>query len=403
MPKKLPEKKYLLARYGGHGDALFLTPVWHEIKRRNPNAIIDVAMRDSVAPLFEQDPAITKLMPLRRMPPYNIDSVEYEHGWIALEAIKHRYDYPIDYKFSIEDNGIHKDSAGNDPLKAWLRSQNSNYQNIYDLNLAWANIDPATVPEALKRPRLYISNEERKQGRDMWNATGKFPKIAVQLGASSLTRTYYYAEELVADIRKANPEAIIAVYQPETISWIFRYSPVSHKKISIDGPDSWRKTAAIIANADICLCADTGMSHVAEALDVPSVNIYTTVPAWTRTKYYKYSRSIQPKDVNCHPCFIIHAYCPGRMAEVKKQLTDRERQILDFRDNKVPSQEVVRRLNTTQQGLFSEVQALKIRMDGFGHLRPKCIESISKAQILAVLVRELDNIWRVKVRENKSA
>ena len=67
--------------------------------------------------------------------------------------------------------------------------------------------------------------------------------------------------------------------------------------------------AVIIASVDAVIAVDTGLAHLAAALDTPTIALYgPTSPGLTGT-YGKHQIHLQP-EINCAPCFNKHCYTP---------------------------------------------------------------------------------------------
>lgn len=376
--KKLKEKGWLLCRFGGVGDGLILTSVCEAIKSRDPEAIVHYAIREDQVELYEHNPDIDKVIPIRRMPPSGMDCVKVRGLWCTLDYIKGDYWRALDYKNSIENNSLYQKL----PYGYWVRTMNSNWQNWVDLSLGWANIDPSTISDAIKRPKLYLQKEEIEEAR---STVGKgHPKIGIHMISSSLARTWYYASVLAPLLLNKYPEGVVFFWTGA--SWI-KY----HNKQKEDlGQYSLRQSAALVSHLDLLIASDSAFSHIAEAVNTKSLNIYTTVPAWTRSRYYKYASNLQAR-TECSPCFAIWSECPLAEQKALDSLSQREKMIVQLNQAKTPIETACRTLNTTPRGLELEFEAVRNKIQGLKQTEAPCLRSIDPDEVLLEADRILGN------------
>ncbi len=72
--------------------------------------------------------------------------------------------------------------------------------------------------------------------------------------------------------------------------WYGNYWQIGRSRLPApEGIDPMRATAAMIAQADLLISADTCVSHLAESdgINTQHVTYYSTVPAWCRSLYYQ--------------------------------------------------------------------------------------------------------------------
>lgn len=369
-------QKYLLCRFGGIGDSVILTPVLKWIHEKLGSEV-HFAVPEHQVPLFDNLTFIDKVLPTRRFQSGNEDCVPYKDlGWVTLMAIKDQYDMPIDLKNSVENNTLYPYLVPK--VGAWASSQNSNFQNWIDLTFGWCKIDPTKVPDKDKKPLYKLKPEEVR-----W-AKKELPeglKIGIHCEASSHSRTWYRITALGNKIIEAFPQATVLVWN-EGI-WHIAKSGVSRPLAN----PNLRKSIALINECDVIFAADSMISHVAEAIGVPYVAVYSTIPPWTRTMYYEHAHPIEV-EMNCHPCFNLHRDCPFNREHALEQLTERERKIFDLQKQNKQPPEVAHELNTTPQLIVNEFRLLAQKLDTVAQREPPCIGKISEEDIIFKL-REL--------------
>lgn len=404
MTKKTTEKpRYLLTRFGGKGDALFLTAVAHQLAR---DYIVDVAINETAMSLLGNNPDIDTIYPARRFghPPmqnnikngHPMDMVYVDGAWICVEALYSRYesDSPFrpynvaNYRFVIESNSIHHDID---------KSQNSNYINTYDQHLGWAGIDPEKITPYEKRPYYWTTAEEQAWAGKLFESLPK-PVVMIQTFASSPARTYFRLSELVNELSTKVGTLMVWYGNRWQINESVMMAP--------EGIDPMRATAAMIEKADLLISADTCVSHLAEALNTQHETYYSTVPAWCRSKYYSNEITVESevryKNRVCK-CSIIARDCPRRQKEAFESLTARERELLKWLKPEikqdmglvwVPSPAAGKpgheRFGTSPQGFDTLVQAAATKYDSGRQAEAYCIESLDLLPVSLATIKMLE-------------
>src|SRR3990172_4068002 len=284
-------KTAILFRLGGLGDVIILTVVARELQKRGYE--VDGCFGSPTCDtkkLLENTKLFRTIYQSGRIFT-GLDVYEGEDkDAFSIEFLKNHYDLVVDYKLSVELNSHYRHIQGQ--TKEWFQSQSSNYVNWMDIMLGWAGIDPATVED--KSPVYIIEPQEREWADKIIGREKGTIVFTVQLNASSLVRTWYHPQHL--------PGAIKDAFQMPTKVIIFDGATWHMVKGKSSFPiqipkefDPIRASAALVGSSDMFVGADSGFSHIAEALKVKSLTVYTTVPAWTRMKYYKYSYAIEPE------------------------------------------------------------------------------------------------------------
>ncbi|RLI91164.1 MAG: hypothetical protein DRO65_01720, partial [Candidatus Altiarchaeales archaeon] len=362
-----PIKSALIQRYGGIGDSMICTSLARIIKKVY-NCKVDFAVRDTLAPLFENLDCFDNVFPIKRFQPGHVDTIKTRYGYAALASLKRKYDLDADMKNSIENNR----SGNNFHLGPWANSVNSNYFHWLDMHLSWVNIDWTQIPDAWKRPIYKVTDEESKWAESILNDFKT--RIGIQMVASSLARTYYAAHFLPPLLAKRF-SAIVLFWDGNQWLIFTKEGRIGNLKCTL------RQSAALVSKLNLFISADSGFSHIAEALAVPSISLYSTVPSWTRVKYYKHTIPLEV-DIPCRPCFTLQRYCPARQKQAIDSLSKREKRILWAQKNRIPIQVIAQELNTTVEGISREFASIKERLESQSMIQAKCLNLISIDEIL---------------------
>ncbi len=371
--------KYLLCRYGGIGDTIILTVVAKAIKNISPESEVHIAVRDEHVDLLEHISCIDKVLPIKRMMSGHIDCLETAYGWASIASLAHKYDMPIDYRYLIEGNTMHRHMASQ--VGEWMASQNSNYQNWIDLSLSWANIDPTQVTD--KNPQYALLDEEVKWARK--EVEGIQPIIAVNMTASSRSRTRINSHELIRPILQAFPSYSVIWWSNEERTW-YKFNknglePFSQKV-------TLRQSIALLAQCEVFVAMDSGLSHMADsissAIGLKTICFYTTVPSWTRSQYFAHCHAVDA-DLPCAPCFNLHLYCPENRRKAIAGLSEREKKVMGARSGQLDPQALSKELGVSFDDLEKEVKVVEGHLNTLAAVEPECTKQITPDRIIAQL------------------
>lgn len=385
-------KKALMLRVGGLGDILILTPIAKELHKRGYEVdFFCGSPTGDVWELIKGLPYLHDVKKIERNQITNTDCVKLENeDYISVEILKDKYDEVFDFKYSVEAN-----VAGLNKRGGWRESINSNYNNWIDLSFGWANIDPASIAVYEKIPEIHLDSKyiDFVLSTPLGQRTGRqFRVIGIQLQASTLIRTWYKAGELPELLHKAYPNDMVVVFAN---NWI---CITSNGKFEIKYPEGYNPlccSAALISQMDCFISADSGSSHLAEATEVPTVGIYTTVPAWTRTKHYVYAHPIEAI-AECFPCFTLDAFCPLEKKKAEESLNERERDILDAAKRNADINEYARKYNVPPKAIEMEAQSAFQKMQALSTTEPACVKSITADMILEKVSNVINGVPRIK-------
>lgn len=328
-------KRFLLLRYGGMGDNLFLTPVAKELHRRGYE--VDVVTAEHSGAILQNNPFISRLYvakregPIRSLPDgkavnlVDVDGVRIPdiglyNSYLSTDGNAPWRPYNVCSFLNIIENNTHHPEI--------CSTQMSCFSNTYDNHLMWAGIDPTTVDPEDKRPVYRVTKEERAWAKSvLGEMNGRV--VLVQTSSSSLAKIYPPVEIMSwLQYAKGHPVLLWNQTGDRTGHW------------SLDGVKvalpphipSIRCTGALLEHCAFAITADTATSHLAEALGVRHMTYYTFVPAWTISKYYKYEITIDSTakvDGRVCKCYQITRDCPRIQVEAFKKLSKDEQELLN--------------------------------------------------------------------------
>ena len=266
----IPSKKYyvgcvkpndtiIIRRIGGMGDVIWTLPVAKYLKEKY-NCTIKYCT-------FEKDWDIFKNLSY-------VDEV-LKKPYISVEDAL-ATNWILDYWYSIEGNSV----AG--------------FEDSYDISWEWAfgkDANKDYVKECLQ-----LTQQEESFAKEIF----KNPTIIVALQSSAVKRSYPYAQAIINGIKDKGYDIAIVGNIPQKDQ---------DGVINMTGKTNIRELFALIKESKMVICVDSGNLHIASQFNVPTICLFTTVKAYTRTKYYPNVTAIET-DIACSPCLQINEYCP---------------------------------------------------------------------------------------------
>jgi len=276
--QSLDGKRLLVARYGGGGDLMFITGLVRELKRRWPGATrLDVICDRKWHFIWSTNRDVRRYMAYRRR--FTVEEIE-EHDYLLI-------------------------------FEGLIEADPAPRGNVYDLFYERAGIDPATVPPGNKRPHWTPAPGDAKKARRLLRELGveDRPTVAVQWRSNSPIRTYPSRPlwQVCQELADAGCEVLILGRDREVPRWARgeRVHRLAENGARIE------ILAALVGMVDLLVGPDSFFTHLAAAVETPSVALYGPFTAESRVKYYPRCTTLEAK-ADCAPCFIHgHQPCPN--------------------------------------------------------------------------------------------
>lgn len=375
--------KVLLTRFGGIGDTFPVMVAARNLSKQGHE--VTVALRDDggavkQSAMFENTPEI-KVIDIPEVGPWKSRCVKTDNGFISIQATYKDYDNVIDFMNCVENNNT-SPAVNQKPWESWQRSRSSNWRNWYDLHLEWCNIDPSKLADEDKRPSLILTEAEIEAGKKFKGSASHL--ILIHPFASSLARSWFHQSKvLVGKIHDKYPHAKVLYWNPQGNHWdhVTKRGVYPVQKLC-DNP--LRDSMAIVGASDLVIAVDTGFAHVAEALNRKSIVLYSTVPAWTRNKYYKHQTHIDMGETNPEfYTFTLGLGDPLRVKDEYAKLSERELKIEEMYKRKAEIGEVCQELNTDEHGAELELRTLLAKQQSWEHQQSKALTLITPELVMA--------------------
>jgi len=288
----MPAPRVLFVKLSSLGDVIHHFPAVSDLRAHRPEVVIEWAVEEAYAPLVDLHPAVSRVIPvgLRRLRSSPLAPAAWGAIAGARRALrKAPYDWIVDTQGLVKSAALARLAQG--PVFGYDRRsiREGAAARLYDQVLA--------VPKKLhavdRNRRLtgavfgYLPKGPPEYGLPApaeappWAPSGDY---VVGLHASSRRDKRWPDDRWAALAQRLNAEAIAVVFpggsarEREEAARLAKASP----EASVAPAMSLTEAAALLANAVAVVGVDTGLTHLAVALGVPTVGLYVaTQPGLT--------------------------------------------------------------------------------------------------------------------------
>lgn len=341
VPVTLPSNaRILVIKLAGIGDGLLITPALRALRETYPNATIDLLTRHIPAQVLQSWDVLNDIIVINPRPEGTSLNQKFTPtqrlgllGKLLKRLREKRYDavlllhhlLPLQRRLTFQTLTLvtgAKWRIGLDNGHGWflnVKVEDNGFGARHEAEhyLAVAEAIGATIQD--KRLYIPLLHTERQQARDIVYDTNdpdeqQGPIIAMHPGCSILSTARRWAPERFARLADTlyhdfggqllllgGPDE--APIREEVIRAMRSTMPVR----SLSGKESIKLTAAIIEQCDLFVGNDSGLMHLATAVDTPTVAIFglTNHKAWgPYTGDIPGRASIVRLDLPCMPCYF---------------------------------------------------------------------------------------------------
>ncbi|MBU0561832.1 MAG: glycosyltransferase family 9 protein [Bacteroidetes bacterium] len=308
--------KILIIRLSSLGDILLTTPVIRSLKKRNPNLEIHFMLREQYSEILENNPHISKLIKLNK---------DYHPKSVAQELRSEEYDLIVDLQNNIRSHKINK------ALKIPAVRYNKPYlkrfalvhfkQNYYKSVMAIPERYAEAVSEDLlddKGLELFIPNEFSTQLEEDNNYIAFCPGSRHYTKMWPIINYIELGKLLVKDRYK-----IVLLGGSDDIESCEIISSNIDDSINLCSDNNLFQTSADMQKCKLVICNDSGLMHIASALNVPLVSFFgSTVKEFGFSPYKCKNLVLENNSLSCRPCSHIgRNSCPKKHFNCMKEIT----------------------------------------------------------------------------------
>jgi len=295
-------KRVLICRPNARlGNLLLITPLVQEVMEIFPNCKVDLFVKGTLAPIiFENYESIDKVIDLPKKPFKNL--LKYMNVWISIK--KQKYDVAINVDQN-SSSGRLAVQFSNAKYKFYgdLHEESQLVKNDYDhiakypvynfryylTKLGLAKSNKIIAPIDLK-----LSSSEIAQGKKtlhdlVHNSKRTICIFTYATGSKCLAEDWWenFYKQLTTEYKEYN---IIEILPVENVSQIDFKAPAFYSK-------DIREIGSVIANADLFIGADSGIMHLASAVQTPTIGLFLVSNMKKYEPYDKFSIGV---DVNLY-------------------------------------------------------------------------------------------------------
>ena len=277
-------ERVLVVRLRSIGDTVLATPSLFALKRFLPQAAIDILVEDWVAPVLESHPcidsvitvrkghAVSRALVARRLRANRYDVVYNLHGGTTATLLtratgaKHRVGFET-YQYARLHNHLAPSSSA-----LWRREKTHSAEQQLAL-LGWTGVPVSDRP----RTRLAVTPDASAAVETKLRNAGLSDKPFVVVHPAAAFATKQWSAENFGQITRELSEQGLPVVvittpsQKETLAELQRHAAapvVSFNDLSLP------KVTALLARARLFVGNDSGIAHMAAAVETPAVVIF---------------------------------------------------------------------------------------------------------------------------------
>lgn len=279
-PSTINVQRVLLSRPNHRlGNMLLITPLVQEISTTFPGCKIDLFVKGNIAPIvFENYQNVDRILKLPKKHFKQLD--KYLGGWIGLR--KHKYDIIINVDTNSSSGRLSSQLAkgrfkffGDIPEE--VKQRHADYRHmakfpVYNFRYYLTQLNMPETDKPIPTMSMQLSDAELQNSKKLLQDIVKNDKKTISIFTYATGDKCYKGdfwnplyERLLAEFPDYN---IVEVLPVENVSQINFKAPSFYSK-------DVREICAFIANTDIFVGADSGIMHLANASQTPTVGFFT--------------------------------------------------------------------------------------------------------------------------------
>jgi len=301
-------ERILVIRLGAMGDVLLLGPALRGLKARFPEAEIDLLIKSGFAPLLAHHPDLHRLIAWQPGTPF---------APVVAEIRQRGYHRVADLQSNLrsrwaswQSGARHRVRFQHHRLKryALLRWRINFYSDIVPVPLRFLRcLAPWGVEDDGGGLSLFLASKDREAGAAWMKAhgfDGSRPVLAVAPGASRATKRWPLKRfGALAAHFSALGYSILALGGPEDEAACRTVAEAAAPHgASAAGAFTRPETAAALSAASLLLTNDTGLMHMACALDVPVAALFGPTTHHFGFFPFRARSGVIESDEACRPC-----------------------------------------------------------------------------------------------------
>lgn len=299
----------LVLRFSSIGDIVLATSPLTTLRKRFPDARIDFMILSHFAPLLENHPFIDRIIKINKALPI---SALKGMGKVANDD----YDLVVDLHNSLRSKMIRKSLTDTPTLvykkPRWKRfkllqlhvndfTEDFNQRKLYHECLKPIMNGSMDYPDSL----IKITDNEKNQVSEYLKQSGINTEYLVIIPSAAWETKYWSVDgyrSVIEDVLE-NSNLSVVILGAKNDSICDKIYMKDKRVINLKGKTDLRQSLAIISHAQLALGSDTGLTHAAEALGIPTAAIMGPTSRETGGgTFLQNSITIENNDLWCRPC-----------------------------------------------------------------------------------------------------
>ena len=326
--------KILIVRLSAIGDVVHVLPSLHALRRAFPGARIDWLVEELSSPLLEGHPEIDHLYVFQKKWRRRFLSHFFPDIRPFFKTIRHvGYDWAVDFQ-GLTKSGLaarfsgarkvagfgDKDGRELNKLFTSVKIRPGSSLHIVERNLALLQALGVHQPE-IRFPFPDFQTEKKNlqtMFRELLSGKPIPDYAAVNPGAGWPTKRLPLPTlaELCANLYKDKNLEIVITWGPGEEKLARKLQKIieeKHGTARIAPPTNLRQLAALISGAGLFIGGDTGPTHIAAAMGVPTLSFFGASDARRNRPYGSHCITIQNEDIPCVPCWKTSCPLQGKL------------------------------------------------------------------------------------------
>lgn len=317
--------KILVLRFSSLGDIILTTPILSKLRKAFPEARIDMVVKKEFQECVEENPNLNRLIPFD-------SSLGFQGLWDFIkETKKEKYDLFVDIHRSLRSRLILKLLRGK---KIKYSKDTFRRLALLKFRLNFYDKFPKKIDDYLKPlKKLKIDNSPEPS---FMNVSTNTLQTALQK-ANELTKNGYKKNSIFSGkiFGSGNHKLIIGL-APGAAHFLKKWPLGKYKElvyilseklncrfwifggpddfecehlnslpldiVNLQGETNLKETAALISQCDIFIANDSGLSHIAEAVNVDTVTFFGPTSGHLGYFPYRSGSFVYEKELSCRPC-----------------------------------------------------------------------------------------------------
>lgn len=317
--------KILVIRFSSMGDIIYTTPVVRCLKTQLPDAEVHFLTKPGFKYIYDNNPYVDKLLLLKPTLSETINDIKAEH-----------YDYIIDLHNNLRTaliklrTGIKSSTYKKQPVRKWLslKFKLKLVEPIHLVERYMKTVNFLGVKNDGKPIDYYIKGDHDL--KKLLPSSHQSNYIAFVIGATHFTKRMPN-EKIISICRQINHPIVLLGGEDVKANGTEISKTTGDKIYNACGITSLDESVFLVSKAHRVLGFDTGLTHIAEAFDVPIGSIWGgTVPELLGVQPYMVKDAeVIGIELSCRPCskFGLEK-CPLGHFKCMKDIPDKS--VIDF-------------------------------------------------------------------------